>query len=101
MNLIRVNKFKSSIVNGGLPFTPDVIEIDDTYVTIKKRKTPLSALQTVSIPLRNIVNIQILKSGFGTNILIESFSKSSILGKGFSVSKSMKIKNLLQGLSKE
>jgi hypothetical protein len=101
MNLIRVNKFKSSIVNGGLPFTPDVIEIDDTYVTIKKRKTPLSALETVSIPLRNIVNIQILKSGFGTNILIESFSKSSILGKGFSVSKSMKIKNLLQGLSKE
>jgi hypothetical protein len=101
MNLIRVNTFKSSVLSGGLPFTPDVIEIDDTYVTIKKRKTPLSALQTVSIPLRNIVNIKIMRSGFGTNILIESFSKSSILGKGFSVRKSTKIKNLLQGLSKE
>lgn len=101
MNLIRVNKFKSSIIDGGLPFTPDVIEIDDTYITIKKRRTPLSALQTVSIPLKNIVNIKILRSGFGTNILIESFSKSSILGKGFSVRKSMKIKNLLQGFPKE
>jgi len=101
MNLVRVNKFKSSIIDGGLPFTPDVIEIDDTYITIKKRKTPLSALQTVSIPLQNIINIKILKSGFGTNILIESFSKSSILGKGFSVRKSMKIKNLLQGFATE
>lgn len=78
---------------------PDIIEIDDTYVTIKKRKTPLSAKYTVSIPLKNIVNIKIFKSGFRTKILIESFSKSSILGQGFSSRKLLQIRNLLLNYS--
>ncbi len=95
MILRRINKFSSSVLYGGMPFTPDVIEIDDTYVTIRKRKTPLSSMYSISIPLQNIVNIKIFKSGIRTNILIESFSKSSILGKGFSVRKSLKIKELL------
>ncbi len=99
MNILRVNKFKSSVFNGGLPFTPDVIEIDDTYITIKKRRTPLSDLNTVSIPLKNIVNIKIFKFGIGANILVESFSKSSIFGKGFSFRKAMEIKKLLQSSS--
>lgn len=101
MSLARVNIFKSSIIHGGLPFMPDIIEIDDTYVTIKKRKTPLSAIYTISIPLKNIVNIKIFKSGFRTKILIESFSKSSILGQGFSSRKIMQIKDLLIGYSSQ
>jgi hypothetical protein len=95
MNLVRVRIFKSSIIYGGVPFMQDTIEIDDTYVTIKKRRTPLSAIHTISIPLRNIVTIKIFKSGFRKKILIESLSKSSILGQGFSAQKLLQIKSLL------
>ncbi len=95
MNIMHVYKFKSSVINGGRPFMPDIIEIDDSYVTFRKKKSIFSALHTISIPLQNIVNIKVSKSGYGVNILIESFSKSSILGKGFSASEASEIKRLL------
>lgn len=95
MKLFRVKEFKSSFLTGGLPFTPDVIEIDDTYITIKKRRTPVSSLQSVIIPLRNVVNVKITKSYLGTNILVESYSKNSFLGKGFSTKASAEIREIL------
>lgn len=95
MNLSNVYIFKSSILNGGSPFTPDQIEIDDSYVTLRKKDHLFSSTHTKSIPLKNIINIKVTRSGYGANILIESFSKSSIFGKGFSSSNAMEIKRIL------
>jgi hypothetical protein len=97
MNPMRVFKFQSRIINGGSFFSPEIIEIDDTFVTIKKKRHPFTVLHSFSIPHRNIVNIKIIKSGFGANILIESFSKSIIFGKGFSASNALEIKKILLG----
>ncbi len=95
MKPFRVKEFKSSFFTGGLPFTPDVIEIDDTYITIKKRRTPVSSLHSITIPLRNIANVKISRSYLGTNILVEAFSKNSFLGKGFSARNSREIRDIL------
>ncbi|MFH1118841.1 MAG: hypothetical protein V1775_03405 [Bacteroidota bacterium] len=97
MSPMHVLKFQSGFFRGGNPFSPEIIEIDDTYVTIKKKKYPFSAFDSISIPLRNIINIKIIRSGYGANILIESFTKSSIFGKGFSASNAIKIKKALLG----
>ncbi|KAF0199269.1 MAG: hypothetical protein FD166_392 [Bacteroidetes bacterium] len=97
MNSMHVFKFQSRVINGGSIFSPEIIEIDDTFVTIKKKRHPFTVLHSFSIPHRNIVNIRIIKSGFGVNILIESFSKSIIFGKGFSASNALAIKKILLG----
>jgi hypothetical protein len=97
MNSLRVSKFKSSPITGGSLFAREIIEIDDTYVTIRKRKFPYTSLKSMSIPIRNIINIKVSKTGIGTNILIESLSKTIIFGKGFSVSHTSEIRKLLLG----
>ena len=97
ISIMRVFKFQSRIINGGNPFSPEVIEIDDTFITIRKKRHPFSVLHSISIPLRSIVKIEVSKSGFGANILIESFSDSIILGKGFSASNALEIKRILLG----
>ena len=97
MNSMRVSKFKSSPITGGGFFTREIIEIDDTYVTIRKRKYPFTSLKSMSIPIRNIINIKVSKAGIGTNILIESLSKTIIFGRGFSASNASEIRKLLLG----
>jgi hypothetical protein len=97
MNLNNIYKFKSSFLFGGRLFTPDLLEIDDTFVTLRKKDHMFSSMHTKSIPLKNIINIKVTRSGYGASILIESFSKSSIFGKGFSSSNAMKIKRIILG----
>lgn len=97
MNSMRVSKFKSSPITGGGLFAREIIEIDDTYITIRKRKYPFTSLKSKSIPIRNIINISITKAGIGTNIHIESFSKAIIFGRGFSAGSTAEIRKLLLG----
>lgn len=83
MNHNRILSFKSSIFFGGSFLTTDVIEIDDVFITLR-RKSMFNATKSVSIPLGNVVNVALSKSLTGVNILIESLAHRHFKGIGFS-----------------
>lgn len=97
MNPSRVYYFKSDFIHGSHFLSRDTIEIDDTYITIKQKKYPFSALKYKSIPLQNIIEIEVRRIGIGASILIQSYAKSQIFCKGLSFSDALKIKNLILG----
>lgn len=75
----------------------DRIEIDDTYVTLKQKQYPFSALRVKSIPLQNIIRVEVKRAGTGASILIQSYAKSEIFCRGLSFSNAVKIKKLVFG----
>ncbi len=88
--------FRSSFFRGGSILRPDIIEIDDLYITYKKRKDHLLGKYSISIPVLNIVSIEIYKEIWGVQIIIKSYGKSVIIVKGFSLSTAKKIKKLIE-----
>lgn len=97
MNPSHIYSFKSYILHGRSPLSRTVIEIDDTCVTMKQKQYPFSALKSISIPLQNIINIEVNKQGIGASILIQSYAKSRIFCKGLSIVDARKIKSLISG----
>lgn len=79
----RILSFKSSIFFGGSLITTDVIEIDDVFITLR-RKSLFNATKSTSIPIANVVNIGLRKSCTGVNIFIESLAHRHFKGIGFS-----------------
>lgn len=95
MNPAHTYSFKSAFIYGRYLWRKDLIEIDDTYVTIKKRQYPFSALKVNSIPLHNIIIVEVKRAGTGASILIKSYAKSEIFCKGLSFKNALKIKSLI------
>jgi hypothetical protein len=89
-------RFKSSVINGGSLLHPESIEIDESFVTLRKKKGPFSGIKSVSIPILNIVNVEVSSKATGADILIESLAKRQIEGRGFSSSSARKIERLLR-----
>jgi len=95
MNPARIYSFQSAFIYGRYFWRNDTIEIDDTYVTIKKRQHPFSALKVISIPLHNIIIVDVKRVGTGASILIKSYAKSEIFCRGLSFKNAQKIKSLI------
>lgn len=89
-------RFKSSVMNGGSLLHPESIEIDETFVTLRKKRGPFSGIKSISIPILNIINVEVSPKTTGADILIESFAKRQIEGRGFSPSAARKIESLLR-----
>lgn len=83
MDYNRILSFKSSIFFGGSLLTTDVIEIDDVFITLR-RKSLFNATKSISIPIANVVNVGLSKTLTGVNILIESLAHRHFKGMGFS-----------------
>lgn len=83
MNHDRILLFKSSIFFGGSLISTDVIEIDDVFIT-HRRKSLFKSTKSTSIPIANVVNISLRKSCTGVNIFIESLAHRHFKGIGFS-----------------
>lgn len=97
MSPSRFYKFSADFIHGGSLLSSDIIEIDDTYITIKQKKNPFSPIRYISIPLRNVVNVEVKKIGVGASVFIKSYSRSQIFCKGLSMKNADKIKQLVLG----
>ncbi len=91
----RTVKFKSNFLWGGSVLHPDILEIDETFVIHRRKRGVFSGDQTVSIPRNNVISVEISKFGAGSDICIESFTRSRIVCKGFSASVAEKVRQLL------
>jgi len=98
MNSLSVKRYTSNFLFSANPFASVVFEIDDTYVTLTKKNSLFSESIIKSIPIRNIVNIQVSKSGTGASIQINSFANSTLSGNGFSLRKALEIKSAIMGM---
>jgi hypothetical protein len=83
MNYNKILSFKSSIFFGGNLLSTDIIEIDDVFITLR-RKSMFNATKSTSIPIANVIKIGLSKSFTGVNIFIESLAHRHFKGIGFS-----------------
>lgn len=97
MSPSRFYKFSADFFHGGALLSSDIIEIDDTYITIKQKKTPFSPQKYISIPLQNVIQVEVKKMGAGASVFIKSYSRSQIFCKGLSMKNADKIKQLVLG----
>ncbi len=88
-------KFKTTPFFGGAFLSGDIIEIEHDVITLKRNLWFSKTYFKVTIPLSNVVNVNILKTRLGANILIESHTNSQIESKGFRYSTACKLKSLI------
>lgn len=91
-----IHTFKTSPVHGGHLLKGDIIEIDSETVTLQRGYYFFKATYAISIPITNIVNIQISEHKIGAEIFIQSFSSNYIISRGYSFSDALKMKKLIQ-----
>lgn len=84
MNHENIVRFKSSIFYGGKLFSRDIIEIDDVCITLRRKRFLSVSYQSMSIPLRNVINVGITNTFAGVNVMIESVARRHFNGLGFS-----------------
>lgn len=84
MNHDRIIRFKSSILHGGKLFSRDIIEIDDVFITLRQKKIFSISYNSMSIPLKNVINVGITRTFAGVNVMIESVARRHFNGRGFS-----------------
>jgi len=89
-------QFKSTIFTGGDIFKPESIELDETHVTFRKKNQMFTKTYSISIPILNVVSVQLNTELLGYSIIIETFAKNTIIAKGFSYSDARKIKKLIE-----
>jgi hypothetical protein len=95
MKFINSYKFRSNLFYGGELLTGDMIEITGKTITLKRNRWFFHEYYSISIPLTNIINVQISKHGSGAEIKVESHSKNLIISKGYKYSSACKIKQLI------
>jgi hypothetical protein len=96
----RILSFKSSIFFGGSLITTDIIEIDDVFITLR-RKSLFNATKSTSIPIANVVNVGLRKSFTGVNIFIESLAHRHFKGIGFSKKAAREINTAIGSYKKQ
>ena len=84
MNHDRTIRFKSSILHGGKLFSRDIIEIDDVFITLRRKRFFSVSYKSMSIPLKNVINVGITNTFAGVNVMIESVARRHFSGRGFS-----------------
>ena len=92
---VRIRRFRSQFIYGGSILNPDIIEVDDIFITLRRRKFLFSSPVSISMPLNNVIKVEINTEGSSKNILIESIARRQIRGRGFSPGIAVKIKALL------
>jgi hypothetical protein len=90
--------FKSRITRLGPLLTPYVIEVDDNFVTFRKRNSYLLNVDSMSIPISKISSVNVDANILGTEIIITSFGEGEIRAKKFSLSDAKEIKQLIESL---
>lgn len=88
-------KFRASLLFGGKLFSDDIIEIRDSSITLRRNRWFIRDFYSITIPLSNIINVQVMKHNPGAEIIIESHTKNQIISKGYSYSSACKMKELL------
>lgn len=96
MNTLSRHVFKSSPFYGGHLFKVDTIEINSETITLQRGYYFNKIHYSISIPITNIVYIEINNHKIGAEILIQSFSSNYIMSKGYSISNAKMIKQLIQ-----
>jgi hypothetical protein len=100
MNHDRTIKFKSSILYGGNIFSRDVIEIDDVFITLRRKQFFSVSHKSMSIPLRNVINVGITNTFAGVNVMIESVARRHFNGRGFSEKAGKEINEAINSFKK-
>jgi len=88
-------KFRASFLFGGNLFSDDVIEINDSNITLRRNRWFVRDFYSITIPLSNIIDVQIMKHNPGAEIIVESHSRNQIISKGYRYSSACKIRELL------
>lgn len=96
MNTITRHVFKSSPFYGGHFLKGDTIEINSETITLQRGYYFNKFHYSISMPITNVVYIEINNHKLGAEILIQSFSSNYIMSKGYSISSARKIKQLIQ-----
>lgn len=88
--------FKSAITRGGGILTPDIIIIDNNFVTYKKRNKYLINVDSMTVPISKISSVELNTSLWGTDIIIKTFGAGEIIARKFTKSDAKEIKRLIQ-----
>lgn len=95
MDYKKIFKFRTTPIFGGSFLSGDIIEIDNSIITMKRNRWFSKTYFKVTFPISNIVNVSITKTRRGADILIESHTRSQIESKGFKYSSACEIKSLI------
>lgn len=98
MHLSLNNSFcppKYAIFKGGNIWNKEILEIDGQNVTYIRRKFSFCDTFYTSIPITNIVSVDIFNGLTGSSITIRSFGSIYIEAKGFTTSNAKQIRRLL------
>ena len=76
-------RFKSRITRLGPILTPYIIEVEDGFITFRKRNFYLLNVDSVSIPINKIASVELDAHILGTDIIITSFGAGEIRVKKF------------------
>ena len=88
--------FKAAVTRGANPINPDTIEINDRFVTYKKRRIYLIGYDTVIMPFSKISSVEINTGVIGTEIIIHSFGLGTINAHPFTLEDANEIKRLIE-----
>lgn len=88
--------FKTSFYFGGQILAYDTIIIDTEKITMCRKRYFFGPFYSISMPLANVIHVDVCKRERGAEILIESYTKNHIVSKGYSLISAHKIKQLLQ-----
>lgn len=98
-------RFKSRLLFGRTFYSRDIIEIDEVFITLRRRGVFNRIKGSINIPLNNIKNIGIKNTLTGANIFVESRANRSFTGRGFSAKAIEKISEAIEmfvlGIRKE
>jgi hypothetical protein len=91
--------FKSSfflrLLSGDFnPFTPNVINIDESHIEYRRRNWHLISVDTENLHFQNISGISVDKHLFGSTLKIKSTGNDPISAKGFWKKDANEIKNI-------
>ncbi|MCD6112053.1 MAG: hypothetical protein J7J86_02170 [Bacteroidales bacterium] len=88
--------FKSSVFCGGSLINPEKIEFFSDNTIVYKQNNILNHSQfSISLPIYNIISIDIFPKIFGNQIVIRSFNRSDIIANGFSDKQTKIIKSFI------
>lgn len=87
--------FRSAITRGGSILLPDRIIIDANSVTYQKRNKHFINVDTITVSINKISSVTIDTSIWGTDIYIKTFGAGEIIGKRFTKSDALKIKEII------
>lgn len=91
----KAKVFRTNFYYGGKLLAYDTIEIMNEKITMYRKKYFFGAFFSVSIPLENVVHVDVCKRVRGAEILIESYTKNHIVSKGYSLADAIKLKEMI------